>query len=211
MWYFTGFGHRTKTITSRLLLFALALPIAAALSGCGAVDGTAAQPQPPKGSTAGNSLPAVTQPAATPSAEWPRKSMAATGGVSYSYSYPPDWSADLVYCPNSKQGMGSHLPAGCAGTDFLFGQKAQDVNLGLKSASSKRLVVAGKQAIKQVDTPFDSSKAARTYTILVYGNDGAPVFGFVTYIGPGTSQADQMAILANLDSVAASLAVETQP
>lgn len=211
MSHFTEFKHKAKTSTSRLLLLALALPLAVALAGCGAVDGTVAQPQPPKGSTAGNSLPAVTQSAATPSVEWPHKSIAATGGVSYSYSYPPDWSSDLVYCPTSKQAMGSHLPAGCASTDFLFGQKAQDVNLGLKPASSKRLVVAGKQAVKQVDTPFDSSKAARTYTMLVYGNDSAPVFGFVTYIGPGTSQADQTAILASLDSVAASLVVEMQP
>lgn len=204
-----------KANMPRLLLLVVAV---AALTGCGgAVDGMGAQPQPSKGDTSGAGLPAITQPTSTATVgksvgaipnTWLRNSRTSADGVQYRYSYPPTWSADLVYCPSGGQQMGSHLPSGCASTDFLFGQKALDVNSSLKPASGKRMTVTGKQAVTEIDTPFDSSKTARTYTVMVYGNAGAPIFGLVTYIGPGTSEADQQAILATLDGIASTLSVE---
>lgn len=222
----------TRTNRLRLLLFALAAVI---LSGCGTVGlNVGTQPQASQGGSSRASLQAVTQPTATPAtpaptltsragstptstptstsagnqSTWRRKSQATSGGVSYSYSYPPTWTAELVYCPNSTQQMGSHLPPGCASTDFLTGQKAQDVASSLRPAAGKKMTLAGKQAVSEVSTTQKSGQSARVYTVMVYDDSGAPLFGFVTNIGPGTSEAEQQTILATLDGITATLSVE---
>lgn len=211
----------TRTNRLSLLLFAFAAVI---LSGCGSVGSNAGtQSQASQSDSTGASLQAVTQPTATLTSRtgstptstaagnqstWRRKSQATSGGVSYSYSYPPTWTAELVYCPNSTQQMGSHLPPGCASTDFLTGQKAQDVASSLKPAAGKKMTLAGKQAVREISTTQESGQSARTYTVMVYDDGGAPLFGFVTNIGPGTSEAEQQAILATLDGVTTTLSVE---
>lgn len=132
-------------------------------------------------------------------------------GTRLGYRYPPTWTKDLTYCPagkNTNQGLGSHLPPGCASTDFLFGQKAEDVAAGMKSSTGKATGTGGMQVVTQVDTPLDASKAAAAFTTLVYDESGKPVSGFVTYIGPGTSGPDSKAILATLDKIAATVTVE---
>jgi hypothetical protein len=138
-------------------------------------------------------------------------SRAGADGTSLSYRYPPTWSEDLTYCPaakNTDQGLGSHLPPGCASTDFLFGQKVKDVASSIKPAESKSFSAGGKRAVTQVDTPIDTSKASSTFTMLVYDESGTPISGFVTYIGPGTSDTDSRAILATLDIIASTITVE---
>jgi hypothetical protein len=142
---------------------------------------------------------------------WTQYSRTGADGTRLSYRYPPTWTEDLTYCPNNKnanQGLGSHLPPGCASTDFLFGQKAASVASSIKSAQSKTRNAGGMQVVTQVDTPTDTSKASSTYTVLVYNATGTPVSGFVTYIGPGTSEADSKAILATLDDLASTVTVE---
>ncbi|HEY0068658.1 MAG TPA: hypothetical protein VGE04_01675 [Chloroflexia bacterium] len=150
------------------------------------------------------------QAAAGPSA-WTQYGRNGADGTRLSYRYPPTWTQDLTYCPagkNTNEGLGSHLPPGCASTDFLFGPKVASVAAGIKSPQSKTVSVGGTRVVAQVDTPIDISKASRTYTVLVYDKSGKPVSGFVTYIGPGTSDADGKAILATLDTIATTITVE---
>lgn len=180
-------------------------------------------PVPPTPTTAtfptsnpnGSSVPPTpttpeSQAAAGPSA-WTMHNRTGADGTSLSYRYPPTWTQDLTYCPSAKntnQGLGSHLPAGCASTDFLFGQKVKDVASGIKPSQSKAVIAGGKQMVTQVDTPIDTSKASSTFTMLVYDESNTPISGFVTYIGPGTSDADSRAILATLDGIASTVTVE---
>ncbi len=176
------------------------------LAGCGSAGSFASQPSNEKGNSQATGTPTPTERAALDTSSWALNSRTVQG-TRFSYRYPAGWSSDLVYCPKAAGEMGSHLPTGCASTDFLVGQKAADVGR-IKGAG---LTVSGKQAVKSVEAPPDNSKAARIYTLMVYGNDGAPLFGFTTYIGPGTPPADQQAILSLLDGVAATLSVEKQP
>ncbi|MDQ5826226.1 MAG: hypothetical protein M3441_18690 [Chloroflexota bacterium] len=150
------------------------------------------------------------QAAAGPGA-WTQHSRAGADGARLSYRYPPTWTEDLTYCPgdkNTNQGLGSHLPPGCASTDFLFGQKVAGVAPSIKPSQSKTRSAGDMRVVTQVDTPIDTNKAASTYTVLVYDASGTPVSGFVTYIGPGTSEADTKAILATLDDLASTVTVE---
>ncbi|MDQ3929326.1 MAG: hypothetical protein M3328_09285, partial [Chloroflexota bacterium] len=142
---------------------------------------------------------------------WTQYSRTGADGTRLSYRYPPTWTEDLTYCPgakNTNQGLGSHLPPGCAGTDFLFGQKVAGIASSIKAAQSKTRNAGTMRVVTQVDTPIDTSKAAGAYTLLVYNADGTPLSGFVTYIGPGTPDADSKAILATLDEVASTVIVE---
>lgn len=212
-------SHKTKQHALFALLLAM---LATLLAGCGTTSDTGAK----AGSTA-SSLPAVTastptvsagKPAPSPTAQgaqsppptgsWAQSSVAASGAT-FSYRYPPSWSHDLVYCPKGGQTMGAHLPVGCASTDFLSGKKLQDVMPSIKVATAKAMTVAGRRVLTQTDVPQDTDKAARTYTAILYSADGtAPVFGFVTYIGPGTPAVDQARILSLLDGVASTLSAE---
>jgi hypothetical protein len=169
-------------------------------------------PLPANGS--GSALPTPTTPqsqaAAGPDA-WTQHSRASADGTRLSYRYPPTWTEDLTYCPpekNTNRGLGSHLPPGCASTDFLFGQKAAGAASGIKSSQSKSRSAGDMRVVTQVDTPLDTSKASTTYTVLVYNASGTPVSGFVTYIGPGTSEAEGKAILATLDELATTVTLE---
>jgi hypothetical protein len=142
---------------------------------------------------------------------WAQHSRTGADGTQLNYRYPPNWTEDLTYCPggkNTNQGLGSHLPTGCASTDFLFGQKAASVASSIEPSQSKTRNAGDAQVVTQVDTPIDTSKASSTYTLLVYDAEGTPVSGFVTYIGPGTSEADTTSILATLDDLASTVAVE---
>lgn len=148
--------------------------------------------------------------AAGPNA-WAQHGRSDADGTRLSYRYPPAWTQDLTYCPagkNANQGLGSHLPPGCAGTDFLFGAKAKGATSSIKPSESKARSAGGVRVVTQVDTPLDTTKAASAYTVLVYDESGTPLSGFVTYIGPGTSEADRMAILATLDTIAATVTLE---
>jgi hypothetical protein len=171
-------------------------------------------PLPPNGPADASGEPTPTTPegqaAAGPSA-WTQHSRTGADGTRLSYRYPPTWTADLTYCPaekNTNQGLGSHLPPGCASTDFLFGQKAAGVAPGIKPSESTSRNEGDVRVVTQVDTPLDTSKASSTYTVLVYNATGTPLSGFVTYIGPGTSEADSKAILATLDDLASTVTVE---
>jgi hypothetical protein len=150
------------------------------------------------------------QAAAGPSA-WTYYGRNGADGTRLSYRYPPTWTEDLTYCPaekNTNQGLGSHLPPGCASTDFLFGPKVTSVAAGIEPSRAKSMSAGSMSVVAQVDTPIDTSKASHTYTVLVYDKSGKAVSGFVTYIGPGTSDADSKAILATLDTIATTLTVE---
>ena len=150
------------------------------------------------------------QAAAGPSA-WTLYGREGEDGTRLSYRYPPTWTKDLTYCPtakNTNQGLGSHLPSGCASTDFVFGQKAADVAAGMEPSQDKVTSAGGMRVVTQLGIPLDTSKAASTYTVLVYDESGTPLSGFVTYIGPGTSEADSQAILATLDQITATVTVE---
>jgi hypothetical protein len=171
-------------------------------------------PLPPNGRADASSEPTPTTPesqaAAGPGA-WTQHSRTGANGTRLSYRYPPTWTEDLTYCPaekNTNQGLGSHLPPGCASTDFLFGQKAAGVAPSIKPSESNTRSAGDMRVVTQVDTPIDTSKASSTYTVLVYNASGTPVSGFVTYIGPGTSDADSKAIMAILDDLASTVTVE---
>lgn len=226
---------REATARKHIVSFALLALLALGLAGCGSGNGTGSQPA--SGDTSGQSLPAVTAPTATiasvptsgagkggeptattpasqaeagPSA-WTRYSRTSADGASLSYRYPPTWTQDLTYCPeakNTNQGLGSDLLTGCATTDFLSAQKAASVATGIDQAKSKTLSAGGKRAATQIDTPLDTGKASSTYTMLIYDDIGTAITGFVTYIGPGTPEADRQAIIATLDSIAATVTVE---
>jgi hypothetical protein len=127
--------------------------------------------------------------------------------VSYSYRYPPDWTSSLTYCVPDSRGAGEeggHLPAGCVSTDFLVGQKAVDMG----QLRGETLTVSGKRAIKQLETHPSSTLVSRIYTVLVYGADSAPVFGFSSMIGANTDLPTQEAITATLDKIASTLQVQ---
>jgi hypothetical protein len=130
------------------------------------------------------------------------------GDLTYSYKYPAGWSADLAYCaPGAARNAGSNeLPARCAATDMLVGQKAKDVGT-LRGGNVTNLVIDGKQATRQlVDNPRNGM-ASSIYTVMLYDGTGAPLMGFSTSIGPGTDTATQNNITATLDMIAATLTV----
>jgi|GEM_PF-3268566 len=133
-------------------------------------------------------------------------STATLEGVSYSYRYPPEWTASLTYCAPGSRGAGEeggHLPAGCVSTDFLVGQKALDMG----QLRGETLTINGKQAVKQLETHPASALVSRIYTVMVYGADGAPVFGFSSMIGASTDLPTQEAITATLDKIASTVQV----
>jgi hypothetical protein len=126
-------------------------------------------------------------------------------GTTYSYSYPPGWTADLSYCaPGAARSQSaSQLPARCASTDILVGQKARD----LGSLTGQNITLSGKQAIKQIDRAPRNGQAELIYTILVYDATGIPLAGFSTSIGPGTDAATTNNIVSMLDQIAGTLVV----
>jgi hypothetical protein len=127
------------------------------------------------------------------------------GGVTYSYRYPPGWAADLSYCAPgaARTASGNELPARCASTDILVGQKAKDMG----NLTGFSVTINGKQAIKQIDDNPRNGMASRIYTLLVYDATGIPLVGFSTSIGPGTDEATRNSVTATLDKVAATLVV----
>ena len=194
-------GHRQILIT--LLLCALGL------TGC------------QDGGNGGNSPsftnpPAVVEPIATPSksarvpSDW--VAIAKTvSGVTYTLARPPQWSDDLSSCinkPEADAAKGPGLPAGCVATDLLVGRKASDLG---QIAGEDTTTSDGKRAVKQIDSQPRSHLAACIYTFLVYDAQGAPLFGFSTSIGVGTTQADLEAITQTLDIIASTITVEKQP
>ncbi len=130
-------------------------------------------------------------------------------GVTYSYSYPPGWKAGLSYCIAGANigSAGGDLPAGCVSTDLLVGAKAQSMG----QIAGDALTIGGLHAIKQVDASPRSGLAASIYTLLVYSDAGAPLFGFSSSIGRGTDAATQQAITATLDQIASTIAITSQP
>lgn len=133
------------------------------------------------------------------------------GDVAYSFKYDPaHWSADLTYCPSAGEERSSSygIPAGCATTDFLVGQKARDVG---QVEGDTLTTQDGKRAVRRIDAQPLSGMAARIYTLMVYDGEGTPLFGFVTSIGVGTEVKDQERITAMLDDIAHTLRVEKKP
>jgi hypothetical protein len=130
------------------------------------------------------------------------------GDVTYSYRYPANWSADLAYCAPgaARTASGSELPARCASTDILVGQKARDVGV-LTRGDISRLIIDGKEAVRQVDSYPRNGMASRIYTVLLYDDAGEPIVGFSTAIGPGSDEATQNSITATLDKIAATITV----
>ena len=126
-------------------------------------------------------------------------------GVTYSYRYPPGWTAELSYCaPGAARTMtGGELPARCASTDILVGQKAADV----ATIQGENISLSGKQAVKQVNKEPRNGMASRIYTVVVFDAAGGPLMGFSTSIGPGTDDATQNNITAMLDQVAGTLII----
>jgi hypothetical protein len=126
-------------------------------------------------------------------------------GVTYSYRYPPGWTAELSYCaPGAARTMtGGELPARCASTDILVGQKVADV----ATIQGENISLSGKQAVKQVNKEPRNGMASRIYTVIVFDAAGGPLMGFSTSIGPGTDDATQNNITAMLDQVAGTLTV----
>jgi hypothetical protein len=147
-------------------------------------------------------IPKATSPADT--AGWSQVSRTASGTI-YSYHYPPGWTPDLSYCaPGAgRNASGSVLPAGCASTDILVGQKAKDVG----TLTGDNITINGKQAIKQINRAPRNGQAELIYTVLVYDPSGTPLAGFSTSIGPGTETATINNIVATLDQIAGTLAV----
>jgi hypothetical protein len=140
--------------------------------------------------------------------------MDTAGGVKYSFRYPsPTWTADLTYCGPEAQsdakdvGSGFGIPAGCAVTDILVGQKIKDVG----QLSGESMTINGKRAIRHIESTPRSGMASRIYTVLVYGTDGMPLFGFSTSIGPGTTVEAQEKITSTLNEIAGTITVEKQP
>jgi hypothetical protein len=128
--------------------------------------------------------------------------------LTYSYRYPAGWSADLAYCaPGAARTAGSNeLPARCASTDILVGQKAKDVGT-LRGGNLTNLVIDGKQAARQLDDNPRNGMASRIYTVMLYDGTGVPLVGFSTSIGPGTDDATKNNITATLDKIATTLTV----
>jgi hypothetical protein len=128
-----------------------------------------------------------------------------TGSTTYSYRYPPGWTADLSYCAPgaARTASGSQLPARCASTDILVGQKARDVG----TLTGENITLSGKQAVKQIDRSPRNGQAELIYTVLVYDPSGAPLAGFSTSIGPGTDPATMNNILSMLNQIAGTFVV----
>ena len=128
-----------------------------------------------------------------------------TDGITYSYRYPPGWTADLAYCAPgaARTATGNELPARCAATDILVGQKAKDIG----TITGENLSLNGKQAVKQVNRNPRNGIASRIYTVMLFDASGVPLMGFSTAIGPGTDEATQNNITAILDEVAGTLTV----
>ncbi|HEX9987802.1 MAG TPA: hypothetical protein VGE45_04890 [Chloroflexia bacterium] len=205
-----------------LVLWAL-LAVLMALAGC-QTSPAASQPEPDgKSSTPLPNPPAVVEPTATllpldtptPTDKdtW-AVSRDTAGGVRYSFRYPSStWTADLTYCgleakstaKDARSGFG--IPAGCAVTDLLVGQKAKDVG----QLSGESLTINGKRAIMNIESNPPSGMASRIYTVLVYDADGTPLFGFSTSIGPGTHVEAQENITSMLNEIAGTITVEKQP
>jgi hypothetical protein len=146
------------------------------------------------------------EPAANPGDVSTWKQVTRTGGgVTYSYRYPPGWTAELAYCaPGAARTMtGGELPARCASTDILVGQKAADV----ATIQGENISLNGKQAVKQINKEPRNGMASRIYTVIVFDAAGGPLMGFSTSIGPGTDDATQNNITAMLDQVAGTLTV----
>jgi hypothetical protein len=160
-------------------------------------------PQP----TATIEQPAAAKPGAPSSDDKSRWSPVSrtVSGTTYSYRYPPGWTPDLSYCvPGAaRNASGSVLPAGCASTDILVGQKARD----LGTLTGDNITIDGKQAIKQINRAPRNGQAELIYTVLVYDPSGAPLAGFSTSIGPGTETASINNIVVTLDQIAGTLAV----
>lgn len=132
-----------------------------------------------------------------------------SAGVTYSYSYPPGWKESLSYCVTGANtgSAGGDLPAGCVSTDLLVGAKAQSMG----QIAGDALTISGLHAIKQVEASPRSGLASAIYTLLVYSDAGAPLFGFASSIGRGTDAATQQAITATLDQIASTIAITSQP
>jgi len=162
---------------------------------------------PASQATATSGQPSAGDPGTAPPADTASWSQAShtVGGTTYSYSYPPGWTPDLSYCAPgaARNASGSVLPAGCASTDILVGQKARDVG----TLTGDNITIDGKQAIKQVNRAPRNGQAELIYTVLVYDPSGTPVAGFSTSIGPGTNTATINSIVATLDQIAGTLAV----
>jgi len=154
------------------------------------------QPTPTAQSSGGNTVDVST---------WPQISHT-TGGTSYSYRYPPGWTSDLSYCAPGAARNASRtlLPARCASTDILVGQKAKD----LGTLKGNNITLDGKQAIKEVDRAPRNGQAELIYTVLVYDPSGAPLAGFSTSIGPGTDAATVTNIVSMLDQITSTLVVD---
>ena len=126
-------------------------------------------------------------------------------GITYSYRYPPGWSDSLTYCaPGAATGESGHLPAGCVSTDFLVGQKARDVG----RVGGAPLTVDGKSAERLIIDKPASVLVSQVYTIMVYGADGASLFGLSAQIGPNTDPSILSSITQSLDGVVGTLRVE---
>jgi hypothetical protein len=127
------------------------------------------------------------------------------GGLSYSYLYPPGWTADLSYCAagSARNATSNELPAGCVSTDILLGQKAIDIG----TLTGDSLTINGKQAVRQLSDNPRNSMASRIYTLMMYDATGAPLLGFSSSIGPGTDEATRNNITDVLDKIAATLTV----
>ncbi|HKP51266.1 MAG TPA: hypothetical protein VJ183_01295 [Chloroflexia bacterium] len=138
-------------------------------------------------------------------ASWPVAN-GSVDGVTYSFHYPSAWNSNFLYCaPEVHSDVeGGHLPAGCASTDVLVGQKARDVGL----LSGEETAIGGKAARKLVDDRPANVLVSRVYTTMVYDATGTPLFGFTTQIGAGTDAATLDAITANLDVMAGTIKVE---
>lgn len=194
------------------------------LAGCQASP-QATQPEPGGKAPLNTSLPnppAVGEPTATslprgkgtPSALdtslW-TLSEGTLQGVRYSFRYPPDgeWQANLSYCAPEAKDLsknGSNLSGGCASTDILVGQKARDVG----QLVGREMLLNGKRAVKEIDIRPRNSSLARMYTVLLYDVDGAPLFGFSTAIGYGTTGERRQWITDRLEGVASTLTAERQ-
>jgi hypothetical protein len=207
--------RRSIAASALLLLFTLIL------SACGTPTPT---PRPPEVPTAAPQVKDTPAPAPTATAQpsssggdqggasggtdistWQQVSRSASG-TTYSYSYPPGWTSDLSYCAPgaARNASGNLLPARCASTDILVGQKAKDVG----TLTGDSVTLNGKQAIKQIDRAPRNGQAQLIYTVLVYDPSGTPLAGFSTSIGPNTDQATSTNIVSMLDQVAGTLQVD---
>ncbi|HYP40640.1 MAG TPA: hypothetical protein VEX13_09805 [Chloroflexia bacterium] len=207
---------------SSLVLWAFLLALMA-LAGCQSSPAASQPDSSGKSSTPLPNPPAVVEPTATllpldtptqiSKAAWAISTDMA-GGVKYSFRYPSaTWTADLTYCgpeaqddaKDARSGFG--IPAGCAVTDLLVGQKVQDVG----QVTGERLTINGKRAVRHIESNPPSGMASRIYTVLVYDADGTPLFGFSTSLGPGTHVEAQEKITSTLNEIAGTITVEKQP